>query len=517
MFRSPRQEANRHSAQPNMLVRAISGMSVSIRVKLLVAFLGVTFLMAGLALVGLATLRQANDRTEKLIRDQERIAYFNEAYSYLSNLLALAAALPTDPADVKGDNVSPIFVTPGFLILSVSNNLVLHSGHGLREYGKQGMVDEQFVAALRSSAKELEAIAAKATSARRIKDYETAGIIAWQEFAPIASRLQGNVYSKVQEIEAEMAETARSTALAYKSSVEFVSATALISVGLALLLGYAISSSLVWPIQRIEQSFRAIAGGDFEERVAVPNRDELGELARNLNITSQKLGELYETVEVQRDQLRIENARSETLLNNLLPAQVAARLKADPDQEIADHLPSVAILFADIVDFTPRSARMAPEEIVSFLNRMFSAFDELAGAHGLEKIKTIGDSYMVAAGMPESCEKPAHRVAAMALDMMDAVKALPGNVELRIGLHMGPAVAGVIGRQKPFYDVWGETVNTASRMESHGEPGRVQVTDAIRDQLEGVFRFEAGGVSDIPGVGKLRTWWLEAPLVTGAG
>ncbi|SFM75296.1 hypothetical protein SAMN04488042_1168 [Shimia aestuarii] len=114
MIRSPRQEANRHNAQPNMLVRAISGMSVSIRAKLLVAFLGVTFLMAGLAVVGLATLRQANDRTEKLIRDQERIAYFNEAYSYLSNLLALAAAIPTDPVDVKGDNVSAVFVTPGF-------------------------------------------------------------------------------------------------------------------------------------------------------------------------------------------------------------------------------------------------------------------------------------------------------------------------------------------------------------------------------------------------------------------
>ncbi|MCG6560608.1 adenylate/guanylate cyclase domain-containing protein [Ruegeria sp. 1NDH52C] len=209
------------------------------------------------------------------------------------------------------------------------------------------------------------------------------------------------------------------------------------------------------------------------------------------------------------DALEAEHARSEALLYNLLPSEIAARLKAAPDQTIADSLPKVAILFADIVNFTPRSAQMQPEEIVEFLNRIFTEFDHLAEKHELEKIKTIGDAYMVAAGMPNPCGDPVHRVAAMALDMHEVAKGLPDNVELRIGLHAGPAVAGVIGNRKLFYDVWGETVNTASRMESHGEPGRIQVTAAAKAELEGDYTFEPRGTVMVKGMGEVETWWLS--------
>lgn len=208
------------------------------------------------------------------------------------------------------------------------------------------------------------------------------------------------------------------------------------------------------------------------------------------------------------DALEAEHARSEALLYNLLPEDIAARLKVEPDQTIADSLPKVAILFADIVDFTPRSAGMKPEEVVDFLNRVFSAFDELADKHGLEKIKTIGDAYMVAAGMPNPCGDPVHRVAEMALDMLETTREFPDGVELRIGLHAGPAVAGVIGHKKLFYDVWGETVNTASRMESHGEPGRVQVTGPAKEELDGDYLFEPRGTVDVKGMGEVETWWL---------
>ncbi|MCG6560609.1 adenylate/guanylate cyclase domain-containing protein [Ruegeria sp. 1NDH52C] len=208
------------------------------------------------------------------------------------------------------------------------------------------------------------------------------------------------------------------------------------------------------------------------------------------------------------DALEAEYARSETLLYNLLPEDIAARLKLEPDRTIADSLPKVAILFADIVNFTPRSAQMQPEEIVEFLNRIFTEFDHLAEKHGLEKIKTIGDAYMVAAGMPKPVGDPVHRVAEMALDMLKVAETLPDAVELRIGLHAGPAVAGVIGNRKLFYDVWGETVNTASRMESHGEPGRIQVTEAAKAELDGRYIFESRGTVEVKGMGPIETWWL---------
>ena len=223
--------------------------------------------------------------------------------------------------------------------------------------------------------------------------------------------------------------------------------------------------------------------------------------------------------EKAEDALEQEHARSEALLYNLLPEEIAARLKVEPNQTIADSLPNVAILFADIVDFTPQAAALPPEEVVGFLNRIFRTFDELAEKHGLEKIKTIGDAYMVAAGMPSPVGDPVHRVAEMALDMQRAVAEMssesPEGLEIRIGLHSGPAVAGVIGNKKLFYDVWGETVNTASRMESHGEPGRIQVTGPAYDELSKDYSFEKRGTVAVKGMGEVETWWLVGKRLSG--
>ena len=185
--------------------------------------------------------------------------------------------------------------------------------------------------------------------------------------------------------------------------------------------------------------------------------------------------------------LAVEHARSEALLRNLLPDEIAVRLKNKPGEIIADGLPAVTMLFADIVDFTPRAAKMKPDDLVGFLNQIFSRFDVLTAERGLEKIKTIGDAYMVAAGLPVTREDHAAIVADMAFAMQSAVQDLSvkmgEQVQLRIGIHSGPAIAGVIGTSKVFYDVWGDTVNTASRMESHGEPGRIQVTAATKAVL----------------------------------
>ncbi len=207
-----------------------------------------------------------------------------------------------------------------------------------------------------------------------------------------------------------------------------------------------------------------------------------------------------------------EHDRSEALLASLLPAQIVARLKDQPGAVIADQNPEVTILFADIVGFTQKAASMSPEALVTYLNRIFTAFDDLTARHGLEKIKTIGDAYMVAAGMPTPRADHAQAAAAMALDMLAATDRLSVEtgeaVQVRIGLHSGPAVAGVIGTTKVFYDVWGDTVNTAARMESHGEAGRIQITEGTRAALGDTFDFAPRGVVEVKGKGPVEAFWL---------
>ncbi|MEQ1956755.1 adenylate/guanylate cyclase domain-containing protein [Mesorhizobium sp. CN2-181] len=217
--------------------------------------------------------------------------------------------------------------------------------------------------------------------------------------------------------------------------------------------------------------------------------------------------------ESAEEALSREYQRSEGLLQNLMPGSIAARLKKNPDQIIADHFEDVTILFADIVDFTPRAMRLAPARVVGLLNRVFSEFDRLAEKHKLEKIKTIGDAYMIAGGMPDQSSGHCAAVAEMALDMLDSVTQigpeLDEDLRLRIGIHTGPAIAGVIGTRKLFYDVWGDTVNTASRMESQGSAGRIQVTENTRLVLGSSYKFEFRGVVDVKGKGPMSLYYLE--------
>lgn len=210
--------------------------------------------------------------------------------------------------------------------------------------------------------------------------------------------------------------------------------------------------------------------------------------------------------------LALEYDRSEALLANLVPAQIAARLKNSPGEVIADESAEVTVVFADIVGFTPKAAKMRPEALVSYLNRIFSVFDGLTHKHGLEKIKTIGDAYMAVAGMPTPRDDHARAAAELALDMLRAAAHLSDDlgeaVDVRVGLHTGAAVGGVIGTTKVFYDVWGDTVNTAARMESLGQAGRVHITDAARRALGDTYAFEARGLIDVKGKGQINTFWL---------
>ena len=211
-------------------------------------------------------------------------------------------------------------------------------------------------------------------------------------------------------------------------------------------------------------------------------------------------------------------AQSDGLLLNVLPRSIAERLKRDPGV-IAERYDEVTVLFADIADFTPFAERTSPEQVVGVLDEIFSAFDQLALQRGLEKIKTIGDAYMVAGGLPEPRTDHAEAVAELALEMQAEFarlcESLGLGLAIRIGIDTGPVVAGVIGRHKFTYDLWGDTVNTASRMEAHGVAGRIQVTQTTYQHLQDHYRFEERGEVEIKGKGLQRTYLLIGREIAG--
>jgi class 3 adenylate cyclase len=210
----------------------------------------------------------------------------------------------------------------------------------------------------------------------------------------------------------------------------------------------------------------------------------------------------------ERERLARENER---LLLNILPEPIADRLR-EGEPLIADRFDDVTLMFADLVEFTRLSASMSPQELVGVLNEVFTVFDSLVDLYGLEKVKTIGDAYMVVGGMPERSDDHPEQVTAMALDLAQSVGRIEAATRLgitfRIGIHCGPVVAGVIGTRKFIYDVWGDTVNMASRMESLGVPGRVQVTHAMADRLSGSFEVEARGLIEVKGKGLTPTYFV---------
>lgn len=217
-------------------------------------------------------------------------------------------------------------------------------------------------------------------------------------------------------------------------------------------------------------------------------------------------------IRAQKAAIEQQNRENESLLLNILPGAIAERLK-NGDENIVDSFASVSVLFADLVGFTPMSSSMSPEALVGVLNDLFSEFDKLARQHHVEKIKTIGDCYMAVAGVPVA--RPDHDIAAarMALSMIDSVSALNARrgtqLDVRIGLHSGPVVAGIIGSSKFAYDLWGDTVNTASRMESTSLPGRIQISAAMAASLGERFVLTERGEIEVKGKGPMTTYWLS--------
>ena len=209
-----------------------------------------------------------------------------------------------------------------------------------------------------------------------------------------------------------------------------------------------------------------------------------------------------------------ERARSDRLLHAVLPQKIADELRKS-DRMIANRHPEVTVLFADIAGFTPWSSAQEPEAVVSLLEKIFSRFDARLSHLGAEKIKTIGDAYMVVSGAPEPRADHAQVIANLALALLEEIQLVRQEtgiaLDMRIGVHTGSVIAGGIGAVRFSYDIWGDTVNTASRMESHGLAGRIQISQQTKERIEAAFVVEPRGMIDVKGKGEMETWWLIAP------
>ena len=244
--------------------------------------------------------------------------------------------------------------------------------------------------------------------------------------------------------------------------------------------------------------------GDVSQRVQVVGQDELA-------ILSQEINAMLDSLEDKSQALAFEKEKTESLLHNILPVPIAQRMKQG-ETMIAEHFDNVTILFSDIVGFTQWAAHTTPAKLVEILNRIFSEFDLIADRYGLEKIKTIGDAYMVVAGVPKPCELHIEIMALMALEMRDKVIELNRlfnfDISIRIGISTGEVIAGIIGKRKFAYDLWGDVVNTAARMESHGVAGKIQCTETIYQLLQPTFEFESRGLIEVKGKGSMQTYFL---------
>jgi adenylate cyclase len=224
---------------------------------------------------------------------------------------------------------------------------------------------------------------------------------------------------------------------------------------------------------------------------------------------------------LQRAEVELEDQheRSEALIGTVMPQSIAARLKSGHEDRIADRIETLSVLFADLVGFTSAVRDLAPEQVVEFLDGLVRSFDALAQTHGVEKIKTIGDNYMAAAGFDGRAVDGAVAVGRLALAMLETIARHPPlgerKLRMRIGIHCGPATAGIIGATRFSYDVWGDAVNFASRMESHGVPDRIQVSEVFRDLTKDAFDFEERGTTDLKGLGAARTFFLTGERSAG--
>ena len=285
----------------------------------------------------------------------------------------------------------------------------------------------------------------------------------------------------------------------------------LVAVGLVMvaLILFLLDKLVLSRLSRLSGEVSGIqSASDLALRVSVAGQDELSNTSGAINV-------MLDGLEQAHQELSVERERSESLLLNVLPEPIADRLK-EGAATIADQFDEVTVMFADIVGFTPYSNRVSPTELVDMLNLLFSEFDELTERYGLEKIKTIGDAYMVAAGLPTPRPDHAEAIADMALDAQQMIGRFNDeqqvSLQVRVGINTGPVVAGVIGTKKFIYDLWGDTVNTASRMQTYGVEGAIQVSQETFRRLRDKYRFQDRGLIEMKGKGEVAAYLLTGKI-----
>ncbi|MGB3491620.1 MAG: adenylate/guanylate cyclase domain-containing protein [Elainellaceae cyanobacterium] len=298
----------------------------------------------------------------------------------------------------------------------------------------------------------------------------------------------------------------------------------IISIVVTLATMAALGIAVIAPILKLREDL-LLAGDAISEEMAAPRfqtlqtqrKDELGDVMEAFH---QMYGRIRQEITIRRQAelaLRTEQEKAERLLLNILPQSIADKLKQN-QQIVAERFESVTVLFADIVGFTEIAARISATELVGMLNQIFSAFDQLADQYGLEKIKTIGDAYMVVGGLPMPRTDHMTAIADMALAMCAEIQQFKTDLgepfQLRIGISSGAIVAGVIGLKKFSYDLWGDVVNVASRMESHSKPGHIQVTETVYNHLKDQYCFQRRGLLAVKGRGEMVTYFLTGAIAS---
>ena len=298
----------------------------------------------------------------------------------------------------------------------------------------------------------------------------------------------------------------------------FITAASISFLVLTAIILWVMFNKFLGRSKKLMDAVKEISSGNYNFQTTVSGTDEIGILGSAIDAMAENLSKAIDQANQKTDEalqqaekLNEERGNSERLLNNILPAIIAERLRKG-ESMIAETFPEVTILFADIVGFTELSARLGPREIVNMLNDVFGRFDKLVVEHKLEKIKTIGDCYMVVGGIPERDPLHCQKVADYAFDALRAFDEYAADfsqpLSIRMGMHTGTVVAGVVGTQKFSYDLWGDVVNIASRYESTGKPNKIHISDSVRLRLADDFEFEEAGEVELKGKGWVKSWFL---------
>ena len=473
----------------------IARLPIRLELKLVVAFLEMVLLVVLLGLTGLSLLSDENERSEALIQTEARIdAYRQVEHASHTAMIALSSGLWM--SGTMGD---------------ATTRMVERLGRRIPDLPALPGEDVAAVAALRRAQQEFFDIANRELALIRAGDIDLAGALQTEYGQAAAARLSEMIDGLVEKAEAEMAQATDAARATYRTSRQRLIAFLVAATLFGLYLAHTISTFVVGPLKSVGGRLSQIAAGDFTGRVEVRNRDEIGGLAENVNIASRQLHRLYTDLEAEKE-------RSEEMLYHTLPPPIVQRIRSG-ESLIADRVGEATILFSDLAGFTELSDRLAPEGSSTCSTCSFRASTSSPSGSASKRSRRSATviwsrracSSLVPTMRPRSPRwalgmRAATRVASLALGVIGR------PLHIRIGINSGPLVAGVIGRNKLVYDIWGDTVNTASRMEKYGEVERIAVSARTRELLGNEFRFEPRKPMEIKGKGEMETFFLERHL-----